>query len=168
MDERRARRNASARKWKSASRNSMRRFSSRTVTKKNRSERKGRSRNAGRHGARIQHRRRDEQRSLTTRQAADLKDGGPRYFLAGHLDRQAHGCPLYRAGKGVKHNSRFGGPYDGLRIFGDLRSENVVPQGGTALKLEGRERERFARNKCGQDGRAPRSNIDNFLSMLVR
>ena len=66
MDEGRARRNASARKWKSASRNSMRPFSNRTVTKKNRSERKGRTRNAGRHGAGIQHRRRDEQRSLTT------------------------------------------------------------------------------------------------------
>lgn len=34
-----------------------------------------------RHGVRIQHRGRDEQRSLTTRQAADLANGGPRYLL---------------------------------------------------------------------------------------
>ena len=47
--------------------------SNRTVTKKSRPEGKGRSRNAGRRGARMQHRRRDEQRSLTTRQAADLQ-----------------------------------------------------------------------------------------------
>jgi hypothetical protein len=62
----------------SASRNSLRRLSNRTVRKKNRSERK-RTTQPG-HGARIQRRRRNEQISLTIRQAADLKGGGPRYL----------------------------------------------------------------------------------------
>ena len=73
----RGRRNASARKWESAFRNSLRRLSNRTGTKRNRSERKGRrSRDMA-----LEYSTGDgnKQISLTTRQAADLKDGGPRY-----------------------------------------------------------------------------------------
>ena len=81
-----SRRNVSARKWRSASRNSLRRLSNRTVTKKNRSERKGRrSRDTA---LRIRRRTRNEQISLTIRQASPADflffgaqvAGGPRRF----------------------------------------------------------------------------------------
>src|SRR3989454_12210018 len=119
---------ASARRSKSASSNSRRRLSRRTVTKKNRSKRNGRcSRDTP-----LEYRTVDGM----TNQAADLKDGGLRYVLFG-VWRLAK-TPGRVAGAFTAASFRGGSPIEPLQTFNQVEVAIAAQDGHSVLATERR------------------------------